>query len=292
MTRTFALMLSLSACTSAVPAVTTELKPGIDVRLSRHTDLVARTQQQQPIELPFGQGQNGTELVVALMQRARAAGATAVGDLAFHMVFKRRGAYIECETKVLFGDELQRELAAAPPPAPAAAPDPDGYATDVSSFQPHEVSFVANEQELRCKQVAVEDRDVQRRYDSRFDAEVGRQSDSIPLDTTMHAEQREACAPEHVTRNVTRFDYQAKLAYVPPDWSYLAPTYAHEPIFESPPQCFAVDAAELGDHPTHRLTATIGFRGAVDQHAPLQAPSAPPETHTIWQPATLSHASR
>ena len=71
-----------------------------------------------------------------------------------------------------------------------------------------------------------------------------------------------------------------------------APTYAHEPIFESPPQCFAVDAAELGDHPTHRLTATIGFRGAVDQHAPLQAPSAPPETHTIWQPATLSHASR
>ncbi len=281
MKRSIAIAVAISACHAPAPA--TEPRPGLDVRLARHAELALRTNTREPIELPFGQGQNGTELVVALMQQARAVGATYVGDLAFHMVFKRRGAMIECETRVLFDDELAAERAHVAP-AVTAAPEPDDYSTDVASFQPHEVSFVATERELRCKQVAVTVATVERRYASRFDAEVAHQSDVIPLDDVMHSEAREACDPEQVTRNVTRFDFEAKLAYVPPDWTYLAPTYAHDHVVEAPPLCYAIDPAALGDHPVHRLTATLGFRGPIQQLEPLDAPSKPPEVKKVHMP--------
>ncbi len=281
MKRSIAIAVALSACHA--PAPTSEPTPGLDVRLAHHAELALRTETRVPIELPFGQGQNGTELIVALMQRARAVGATYVGDLAFHMVFKRRGAVIECETRVLFDDELAAERAHVAPAVVAAA-EPDDYSTDVASFEPHEVSFVATERELHCKQVAVSVATAERRFASRFDAEVGHKSDQIPVDIVMHNEAREACAPERVTRKVTRFDFEAKLAYVPPDWTYLAATYAHDHIVEAPPLCYAIDPATLGDHPVHRLTATLGFRGWIEQLEPIEAPSKPPEQKHVSTP--------
>lgn len=281
MKRSIAIAVAISACHPPAPAI--EPRPGLDVRLARHAELALRTDTRAPIELPFGQGQNGTELVIALIQQARAVGATYVGDLVFHLVFKRRGAFIECETRVLFDDELAAERARVAPIV-TASPDPDDYSTEVTSFEPHEVSFVATERELRCKQVAVTVAARERRYASRFDAEVGPPTDAIPLDDVMHSEAREACDPEQVTHAVTRFDFEAKLAYVPPDWTYLAPAYAHDHVVESPPLCYAVDAAALGDQPVHRLTATLGFRGQIEQLEPRVAPSNPPETKQTFVP--------
>jgi hypothetical protein len=265
---------ALGACNALPPAV--EPRPGLDVRIVAHDELVARTAARAPIEVPFGQSQNGTQLVTSLLQRARGAGATYVGDLAFHMVFKWRGSFVECETKVGFGN------APAPAPQPPSPPEPaadgDVYSTEVRSFEPHEVSFVASERDVKCKQVSVEHEAAQRRYPDRFDATIGRKSDEVPVDTVMVSEQVEQCSPEHVNRRVERYDYQAKLAYVPPDWKYLGATYAGTTLFESPPVCFAIDASSLGARPAHRLTATLGFRGAIEQLDPLQAPSAPPDT--------------
>ncbi|HEX4453088.1 MAG TPA: hypothetical protein VH143_19585 [Kofleriaceae bacterium] len=265
-------MLACGACsTASSPPPVAEPRPGIDVRIVPHDELMSRTTSQQPIELPFGQSQNGTELVVALLQRARVAGASYVGDVAFHMVFKWRGSFVECETKLGFGDAP----APAPPPAPAADADAgDPYSTEVKSFEPHEIAFVANERDLECKQVAVTRETEQRRYASRFDGEVARKSDDIPIDTVMVSEHVEQCSPEHVQHQAVRYDYQMRLEYVPPDWRYLGATYAGGVVSESPPLCYAIDASSLGAQPTHRVTATFGFRGAIEQLEPLHAPSS------------------
>jgi hypothetical protein len=266
-------VLVVGAC-SAVPPTPAEPRPGLDVRIVAHDELVMRTATRAPIELPFGQSQNGTALVTALMQRARDAGATYVGDLAFHMVFKWRGSFVECETKLTFG--TPPVVAPSQPPSPETTSSDDVYSTEVRSFEPHEVAFVAHERDLKCTHVAVEHEEQQRRYASRFDAEVARKSDEIPVDTTMVSEQVEQCAPERVNRRVERYDYQVKLDYVPPDWTYLGATYAGTALSESQPLCFALDASTLGARPSHRVTATLGFRGAIEQLDPLKAPSAPP----------------
>ena len=260
--------IALGACSALPPAV--EPRPGLDVRIVPHDELVTRTATRAPTDLPFGQSQNGTQLVTALMQRARDAGATYVGDLAFHMVFKWRGSFVECETKINFGD--------VPPPVVAPAPaaqDADLYSTEVRSFEPRQLTVVANERDLKCKQVAVMREERQRRYESLFDVVVARKSDEIPVDTVMTSEQVEQCSPERVNRRVERYDYQLRLDYVPPDWAYLGMTYAAGTrLSESPPLCYAVDASALGAHPVHRLTATLGFRGQIQQLEPLKAPSA------------------
>ena len=265
------LAVAIAACGAQPPAPVTEPRPGQDVRIVTHDELLARTKSQRAIELPFGQSQNGTALMTALLQRARDAGATYVGDLAFHMVFKWRGNYVECETKVAFGD---------PPPIDpaqlgsddAAGSGDDLYSSEVKSFVPHEMSFVADETDLKCKQVAYETEVVQRKYDSRFDVEIGEHIDKIPMETAMVTDHAESCAPEQVKRQTLRYDYQMRLDFVPPDWSYLGPTYAGGTLRESAPLCFAIDRASLGAQPVHRLTGTMGFRGVVEQKEPLKMP--------------------
>ncbi|HEY1551827.1 MAG TPA: hypothetical protein VGG28_28570, partial [Kofleriaceae bacterium] len=269
--------LCVAACSGTVaPPPAVEPRPGRDVRIVPHDELVTRTTTRAPIELPFGQSQNGTELVTALLQRARDAGATYVGDVAFHMVFKWRGAYVECETKLSFGDTPSPPVPVATDPT--AGSDDDVYSTEVRSFEPKQISIDRDERDLACKQVAVATQTVQRRYDSRFDAEVSRKSDAIPVDVVATTENVEQCTPQHVQRRVDRYDYQVRLDYVPPDWTYLAATYASTKLSESPPLCYAVDASTLGARPTHRLTATLGFRGAIEQLEPLEAPSRGPIT--------------
>jgi hypothetical protein len=272
MKRMLAAVAVATACSTAPPPPPAEPRPGLDVRIVPHDELVTRTATRTPIELAFGQSQNGTELVTALLQRARDAGATYVGDLAFHMVFKWRGSFVECETKLRVGGEATAP-APAPPPAPAADDDSsDGYSTEVTSFQPHEVSFDANERELACKQVAIAQETEKRRYDSRVDAQVSRKSDQIPVDLAITTVNVDDCRSEQVQRRVERYDYQVRLAYVPPDWRYLGAAYASGALRESPPLCYAIDPSALGDRPVHRLTATLGFRGPIEQLEPLRAP--------------------
>jgi hypothetical protein len=81
---------------------------------------------------------------------------------------------------------------------------------------------------------------------------------------------RERCELKQLTRAVTRYDYQTKLAYVPPSWDYLGARYAGEPLLETPPACYAIDPAVA--RPTHRLTATLVFRGGVELREPLVTP--------------------
>lgn len=250
MRRVFA-ALALAACgTLPDPG---EPRQDDDVRIIRHDQLVARTAKQMPIELPFGPGQNGTELVLGLLQQARNVGAPYVADLAFHMVVKQNGTWVECETVLGVG---------SPPPEPPAA----------GSFEPHEVSVVVDERDLTCQRVAYVHETTRRTADSRFDVGIGRSSESVPIDTIADSDRVEQCTADRVHHRVRRYDYQLDVGYVPPNWGYLGATYADGPVSESKPRCQAIDASSVGAKPVHRLTATLGLRGEIEQAEPVATP--------------------
>jgi hypothetical protein len=220
------LLVVLAACASSapVPKHTVKIQP-------RETGGRALE-----VELPFGQAQNGSVVVLALLDRAEAAGAMYVSDLALHLVFKRMGVPVECTQRVLLGDEQ-----------PAAAP---------SLFDAQIVTFTANERELSCKTVQHAIDATKKRHADRFDVDVGSPIENVPEDSVVEFRSRDECALVPITRSVSRYDYQQKLGFVPPQWPYFASRYASVPLRAAPPVCKAID---LGAQPTHRLTATVVF---------------------------------
>jgi hypothetical protein len=225
MTRALAIMV-VAACASTAPAPVHTLK-------IRERDATGRAAQ---VALPFGQAQNGSLVVLALLQRAEAAGAAYVSDLELHLVFKRFGVPVECTQRVLLGDEQ-----------PAAA---------ASDFDAQTVSFTANERELACTPVRHAVDATKARHADRFDVDIGDRIDKVPEDSVIAWQTTDDCKLVPVTRAVTRYDYEQKLGFVPPAWPYFASRYADAPLRTSPPVCKTIDP---GAQPTHRLTATVVF---------------------------------
>jgi hypothetical protein len=226
MKRVLVALVGLVACASTAPP------PTHAVRI-QHRESGGRAQH---VELPFGQGQNGSLVLLALLERAEAAGAAYVTDLALHLVFKRMGVPVECTQRVLLGGELQ-------PPA-------------VSDFDAQTVTFTANERELSCKTVRRAVDAKKKQHLDRFDVDVGEPIDRVPEDRVVEFESRDECTLVPVTRSVTRYDYQQRLGFVPPQWPYFASRYADTPLRASPPVCKTIDP---GAEPKHRLTATVVF---------------------------------
>ena len=189
------------------------------------------------VELPFGQAQNGSIVVLALLERAEAAGAAYVSDLELHLVFKRMGVPVECTRRVLLGDDRAVPLQ--------------------SDFDAQPVSFTATERELSCKPVHHAVNGKKPRYQDRFDPDIGALIEKVPEDSVVMFETRDECTLVPVTRPVTRYDYEQKLGFVPPEWQYLTSRYAETPLRASAPVCKAIDP---GVEPKHRLTATVVFR--------------------------------
>jgi hypothetical protein len=253
-------VVALGGCTTSHVVAPS---PTQEVRIVRRADVTRDETKVVPLELTFGQGQNGSELVLALLHQATEAGATYVTDLTFHMVFKRHGVTVECETKAVFRDDpLLVEK-----PAVASSEPATEYSTDVTTFEPHEVSFTASEPELGCKKVAVAVTEDVPRYANLYDVDVSRIIDKVPVEQVDHLAWRDACELKPITRDVTRYDFQARLEYVPPRWSYISSRFADEPLVETQPLCYAIDPAQLGAQPVHRLTATLVYHRAVGHEA-------------------------
>jgi len=269
--RLFAIVALVSSCGASIRSAEPFETRGI--RIGRH-DVLRRGALTKRVALPFGQGQNGDMLVRELLLRAQELGAIYVADLSFRMVFKWRGEVVECETKVGFRDELPPAVARTATHERQAS---DPYSTEVSSFEPGMVAYVADEKDLVCKEVSFAVHKLVPRHASLYDADVARALDEMPLESKIEFKSRDECELQRVKRAVTRYDFYAKLAYVPPKWDELAQHYADEPLVELPPVCYAIDPASLGPHPTHRFAATVVFRGAVEQREPLRLPSAGPE---------------
>jgi hypothetical protein len=223
--------IALLAC-GPKTAIKKPLPAGIKIQRSP-----SGTGRVVPVELPFGQDQNGGLVLLALLRHAETAGAVSISDLQVHLVFKRFGVPIECTQRVLVGDEVE--------------------VIDPSDFDTKTVSFTATEQELTCTQVPHAVDTIKPEHASKYDATAGRLRDKVPEDRTVAFVYLDRCELRPVTRAVTRYDYQVKLGFVPPSWDYFAARYADARLRESQPICKTIDPDVTPL--VHRLTARIGF---------------------------------
>jgi hypothetical protein len=234
-----------------------------------------RSSKREPIMVEFGVNQNGTELVYALLEQAGMKGAAAVGDLTLYMTFRWQGGPVECRTRVLLeGDP--RLAAAAGGATNAGAARTTAYDTEIESYKPQPVDFMAEDRELSCetKRVPVtRKRLVENRSDRTAEAGGGVKDLAADEEIVTTYETHDRCQWKQVTRRTTRYDYEVKLGFVPPNWEHLSQRFARRPIVAAAPRCYTITDEELARQPIYRLTATAYHRGKVAQRAPQSLPS-------------------
>jgi hypothetical protein len=246
-----------------------------------------------PVLVPFGVNQNGTELILIALDQAAQRGAAFLGDLQVIVTFRWSGTAIECRSPVAFaGDAV-----AAPPPAPAAEPA-GAYTTEVEKFRPRRVSVTATETELACrpeKEMVVRARPLP--APDLLSAENGRRVERAhrPDGIGVHDVEREVlleehdrCVKERVTRAAERYDYEVRLGFVPPDWTFLSSRYADGKLVQGEPVCYRIADAEVGKLPEYRLAATAYYRGAVKQGTPSATPSVGLVEQWDWRVGAFS----
>jgi hypothetical protein len=237
MARVLTILVVASCATSpppapnAAPAVTAAT--GADqrgaVRIVDARYGVEHSARAVEMTMPFGANQNGNELVVAALERARQAGAAYIGELAITMTFRWGGAPIECRTQVRFERDPEDPSAApAPPPVLPASAGPQ-YGTDVETFRPARVAFVAEDRELACER----------------------------------ATSLASCSWRDVTRSAERYDYEGKVGFVPPNWPHLAERFAAGRLVPAEPSCYRIEEAELAKSSPYRLSA-VAYHREVD----------------------------
>jgi hypothetical protein len=265
-----------------------EITPDVRLRIVDASFGAEHSKRAEPMVVPFGVNQNGTELVYVLLERASRAGAAFVGDLTVLMTFRWRGEVVECRTPVMFDGDRRLDRA---PPAVTETPA-SAYRTDIDLFKPQPIETMVNDRELVCapRSVAVYKR--RRIYNTARSAEHARSydADSSDIETVQELERRMVCAFETITRRTTRFDYELKLGFVPPDWAHFAATYADGKLVAGQPRCYRLAAEELGKQPAYRLTATAYHTGAVKVAAPVRMPSRG-IVEGQWAPSGMNEAA-
>jgi hypothetical protein len=236
--------------------------------------------REEKLEIGFGQRENGTRLVFALMEYAQQKGAAWVGGVEFLQVFKYKGQLVECATPLTRpGEEKTRTK----PQTPAAIPEigPDGqpiYSTAVQPPEPQKLGATVKEDVVRCEKRG----EIWIRYEpithDRHDAEHARLIvGPIPVEKKVDTQWRDECKTVRETRHVTRWDFQIKLEWQPPDWELISPQWADETLIDGKPTCYAISAAELGNPPRHRLRARLFYRSTWNDSGAAPHPDNDPE---------------
>lgn len=231
-----------------------------------------RSVKSEPVMVPFGTNQNGTELVYSLLEHAAEAGARYVADMRMFVTFRWRGAPVECRTAILLeGDPRLATSAARDPGAGTSGP----YQTDVTAYRPQKVEFVADDRELVCHKVNVAENKWRRARDNERAAEGSRLTRIDPESREVVTEivQRDDCEWKQITRQTTRYDYEVKLGLVPPNYAHLQARFARRALVAGTPTCYTLAEEALASQPAYRLTATAYHRGKVTQRLPDVSPS-------------------
>jgi hypothetical protein len=189
------------------------------------------------------------------------------------MIFRRQGVAVECRTRVVFPGETIRKQGVLVVSSPVE--DEDVYTTQVEPIKPTAFQVRITEPELRCRRVGQQVKKRVPRYTNPFDVEVARaRGGPVPIDEEIEIEWHDECGMELITRDATRFDYQIKLGWVPPDWAYIARRWADFPLVETEPSCYRIEEARVAELAAHRVEATVYFVGrmpdAIHPKTPLQ----------------------
>ncbi len=219
--------------------------------------------REESIEVPFGQRESGTRLVLALMQLAQARGATFVSDLEFLQVFNYKDQLVECSTRLASADApaaLALEQASAVS-SPSTGEMPN-YSTSVEPPRPAMVKVRMSEDVVKCKTIwqsyIVWAPDIKV---DRNDVELARSiSGPIPHHWDLVMGHKDQCAMVHVTHDVERWDFQVKLEWTPPDWPLITKRWSTEPLSDGEPRCYRTTSAHVGTPPRHRMRARLFYR--------------------------------
>ncbi len=212
------------------------------------------------LSMPFSGARDGTELVAEYFQRADAAGAQLISDLAVYIRTEKDGQPAECRTEIVPETltDTQFHAATSRPvyksvPVTRQVTEHEYRCKPVSKYESRSVT----EYQQRCR---TERHPVQRSrtvYSSQYDYS-SKSTRSVPRTeyytdyesryechsepvTRMKSEYvtKTECGSELVTKTVTRYEHQFENEYVPAHYEYIT----RQRLRELEPECYTLDEA-------------------------------------------------
>jgi hypothetical protein len=244
--RTLLVLAALAASVaSAMPpqGYSAQSAPGITVITPRQAAAAELT--GHPVEMRFGDGENGTALMVRFLREAHARGASYLADVEIHLADKKDGLWQECVTRIVPADHGQEQT--------VTSLDGGHYETQ-SVMRP--VTQMVTEYEYRCQSVSRPQMVTETSYESSYDFS-SKSYQSHPV-TRTHTEYRyeQECHNEAVSRMVTRYEYQLEHKFVPPQWHTELRWMSAWKLDESKPVCAPLDRAITDPSLPHFVRAT------------------------------------
>jgi hypothetical protein len=216
--------------------------PGIRIiRGDEHPKL-----QRRSFDLPFGDQQDGTKLVLEFLEQARKAGARYVSDIRIVVVSQRGDRTRRCATRLL--PFAKKESYKVPHQIPGRTE---------TRMVPKLVTQMVTEYQTRCKMVSVPVTRMETTYQYQYDY-MSKSTRSVPVTRMVTSYQyQNKCSSQPVTRTVSRYEYQMQTRYIPPQLTYLSAHYTDFDLVESTPTCEPTTSADGKRRLPHRITATI-----------------------------------
>jgi hypothetical protein len=252
-----AMLAVVSAC-----GLSTFPKPAPGIRIAgdnirqfaKRTDHHAREFRLAP------NGTSGTGLVVAYLEAAQRKGARYVSDLAIVVQFERNRTPLECVSKIVVANGVER---APPAVAPVVEPlEPGEYSTTVKPWVPDTVDAWVDDRDLVCKAVPEQVVSMQPLYENRLDAEVGEYiaPGTMPMHKEASLEWSTKCATTTTRRKVHRYEHYVAARFTPADWTTIARTYSDWKLTEEAPRCHEIPRPSRF---VQRIEADLHFTGSL-----------------------------
>lgn len=241
---------------------TTVPSPRLGLRLT--TPEVARqlSRQSLRVDIAFdlaGRGVSGTGILLGFLQRMQTYRASYVSELSYALQMRYGGKDIECVSKIRV-DDGRREAAERT----TAAPDDDDdgeveYTTTIKPWRPRATDAWVVDREMVCKKHAQQVQAYVPRYETTYNAEVGRAlfAKDMPAETSAIVYYDE-CSYEPHRRYVHRYEHFIAARFSPPDLDDIARRYADLPLVQEPPLCHEIRLAP-GQHLRQHIDADVHF---------------------------------
>lgn len=223
-TTPIALALTLAACMVRPDGYSDSRVEG--VKIVPRTAIAAESAVDRPITIPFGEGEDGTRMILGVLEQAQALGAPWVTDIAITLRHLEDGEVMACTTWV--GPEAEVHARTRQVYTP-------GRTEGRMELRP--VTRTVTEYQYRCRMVRKPVTRYRTTYEYRYDYR-SKSSRSVPVSKMVTEYQlQNECRNEPVTRTVTRYEYQYVSEWVPPRLDYITEHYTEWQLVESEPLC-------------------------------------------------------
>jgi hypothetical protein len=208
----------------------------------------------------FGEGQDGTKLLMDLLARAKAKGAPFVSDVVLHFASAKNGKPLECVVGIQPEDVprpvvVPEKVKVVPVTVPVTrqVSEPNYVCRPVS----RSVTRMVTDYQQRCSMVSHPVTHMETTYSYQYDY-TSHSSRSVPQSrsvttyeyqnechsepvsrTVFETKMEQECHTEYVTRSVTRPEFQLQTQFVPPHLEYVQA----RKLRETEPVCYETDLA-------------------------------------------------